>query len=151
MAEPPSSGRRTLLAVAAAACALIVVTVARGPVALLAAATLAVLVGAVLALPPLLRHDGIDWTWRAGRTDDVPPEPGIATLRRLLDPATNDATAAVELHELVRAIADDRTRGRPLRGGRLSAYLSDPPRSLDLDEVDRLITELEALNPKETS
>ena len=151
MAEPPSSGRRILLAVAAAACALIVVTVARGPVALLAAATLAVLVGALLALPPLLRHDGTDWTWRSRRTDDIPPEPGIATLRRLLDPATNDATAAVELHELVRAIADDRTRGRPLRVGRLSAYLSDPPRSLDLDEVDRLITELEALNPKETS
>ncbi len=95
---------------AAAACALVLVTVARGPVALLAATTLAVLVGAVLGLPPLLRHDGIDWTWRSGRTDDVPPEPGIATLRRLLDPARRDATAAAELQELVRAIADDRTR-----------------------------------------
>ena len=151
MAEPPSPDRRILLGVAAAACALVLVTVARGPVALLAAATLAVLVGAVLGLPPLLRHDGIDWTWRSGRTDDVPPEPGIATLRRLLGPATNDATAAVELHQLVRAIADDRTRGRPLTGGRLATYLAGPPRSLDLDEVDRLITELEALKPKETS
>jgi hypothetical protein len=151
VAEPPSPNRRILLGVAAAACALVLVTVARGPVALLAAATLALLVGAVLGLPPLLRHDGIDWTWRSGRTDDVPPEPGIATLRRLLGPAANDATAAVELHQLVRAIADDRTRGRPLTGGRLAAYLSGPPRSLDLDEVDRLITELEALKPKETS
>ena len=151
MAEPPSPDRRILVGVAAAACVLVLVTVARGPVALLAAATLAVLVGAVLGLPPLLRHDGIDWTWRAGRTDDVPPEPGIATLRRLLGPGTNDATAAVELHQLVGAIADDRTRGRPLTVGRLAAYLSGPPRSLDLDEVDRLITELEALKPKETT
>ena len=140
-----------LLAVAGAGCALVLVTVARGPVALLAATTLAVLVGAVLGLPPLLRHDGIDWTWRSGRTDDVPPEPGIATLRRLLDPGRGDATAAAELQELVRAIADDRTRGRPVAAGRLPAYLSGPPRPLDLDEVDSLISELEALNPKETS
>lgn len=151
MADLPPSTTRVLVAVAAAAGALLVLTIARGPVALLAAATLAVLTGALLGLPPLLGHDGIDWRWQPRRADDVPPEPGIATLRRLLTPAKGDTAAAVELQDLVRAIAEDRARGGPVGGSRLAAYLSGPPRHLDLDEVESLITDLETLSPKETS
>jgi hypothetical protein len=143
--------RRVLLAVLAAAVVLVLLTVSRGPVALLAAATLAVGTGALLALPPLLRHDGIDWRWRPGRTDDLPPEPGIARLRRLVRPAPGDLSAAAELQDLVRTIAEDRSRtGAPVPG-RLSAYLSAPARTPDLGQLEALVTDLETLTSKETS
>ena len=102
------------------------------------------------AVPPLLRHDGLDWDWQPRRTEDVPPEPGIANLRRLLAPAADDTGATARLQELVRAIAADRARGGPTGDGRLTAYLSGPPRRLDLGEVEAVITELEALSPKDT-
>jgi hypothetical protein len=142
-----------LLSVLGAAAVLALLTVARGPVALLAAATLAVLTGAVMALPALLRHDGIDWRWMPGREDELPPEPGIATLRRLLTSSRTDAAAAAELQDLIRAIAEDRSPGGPPGTGPLVAYLAGPPRPLGLDEVEALITELETLTltPKETS
>lgn len=150
MAEPGGRGRGVVLAVLLGAAVLVLVTLARGPVALLAAASVAVVAGAVLGLPPLLGHDGIDWDWQPRAGDDPPPEPGIANLRRLLAPAADDTGALGRLQDLVRAIAEDRTRGGPTGDGRLTAYLDGPPRRLGLDEVDSVITELEALSPKET-
>lgn len=142
---------RPLLLTAGAAVAVVLLILLRGPVVLLAVATVAVLVGFVLAVPPLLRHDGIDWDWLPHRGDEVPPEPGIATLRRLLSPTDSDAASAGELQDLVRAIADDRAQGRGLGDGPLAAYLDGPPRRLDLREVDTLITALEALPTKEST
>ena len=150
VADRRAPDRRVFLAALGAVAVLLVLTVARGPVALLAAATLAVGTGALLAIPPLLRHDGIDWRWRPGGTDDVPPEPGIARLRRLLRPAPGDTAAAAELQDLVRAIAEDRSRTGAPGAGHLAAYLSGPPRTLGLDEVETLIAELELLTSKET-
>jgi hypothetical protein len=129
---------------------LALVVAARGPVALLAVATVAVLAGFVLAVPPLLRHDGIDWDWLPDRAVEVPPEPGIANLRRLLAPTRGDTAAPEHLQSLVRAIAADRADGAAYGDGRLAAYLARPPRVLDLAEADAVITELEALPIQET-
>ncbi|GAA4407926.1 hypothetical protein GCM10023168_24580 [Fodinibacter luteus] len=153
-ARPPARpgarpGLRPLLAGAALAAAVVLLAFARGPVAILAAATVAVLTGFVLAVPPLLRHDGIDWDWLPDRAREVPPEPGIATLRRLLDPNDRDTDAPEQLQALVRAIAADRADGRPVGPGRLATYLDGPPRRLDLAEAEAVVTELEALPPKE--
>lgn len=150
MADSPTPGARALLLVGGGLVALLLLSLARGPVALLAAASVAVLVGIVLAVPPLLRHDGIDWDWLPDRAADVPPEPGIANLRRLLAPTAGDTTAPEQLQLLVRAIADDRADDRGHGRGRLAAYLDGPPRSLDLAEADAVITELEALPTQET-
>jgi hypothetical protein len=141
---------RPLLLVGAGLVVLALVVAARGPVALLAVATVAVLVGFVLAVPPLLRHDGIDWDWLPDRAVEVPPEPGIANLRRLLAPTTGDTAAPEQLQLLVRAIAAERADGADYGHGRLAAYLSDRPRVLDLAEADAVITELEALPIQET-
>ena len=145
MAEAPRVGLRPLLLAGAGLVALVLVTIARGPVALLAVATVAVLAGFVLAVPPLMGHDGIDWDWLPGRALEVPPEPGIANLRRLLAPSTGDTAAAEQLQVLVRAIAADRADCDAYGRGRLAAYLDAPPRTLDLAEADAVITELEAL------
>ncbi|HET9022828.1 MAG TPA: hypothetical protein VFN34_13150 [Ornithinibacter sp.] len=149
MAEP--SGRRVVLAAAGGLVVIVLLVVARGPVALLAVATVAVLAGVVLGVPPLLRHDGIDWGWQPDLQHETLPEPGIANLRRLLAPSQDDTAAPARLQELVRAIAEDRAPGALPAGGALTAYLSAPPRRLGLDEVDAVITELETLSPKETS
>lgn len=152
MADPRRRGtgeRRLWLLAGVLALLVVVLVLARGPVALLAAASVALLAAFVVGLPPLLRQDGIDWDWRPGRADEVVPEPGIAALRRLLAPARGDDEATVQLHALVAAIAADRApRGLP-QGGRLAAYVSGPPRRLSTDEVDALVSELEALSRKE--
>ena len=83
-------GLRPLLLAGAGLAVLALVVAARGPVALLAVASVAVLAGFVLAVPPLMRHDGIDWDWLPDRVAEVPPEPGIANLRRLLAPTTGE-------------------------------------------------------------
>jgi hypothetical protein len=145
-----SPGSRPLLLLAGGVLALGVVALLRGPVALLAAASVAVAVGFVLAVPPLLRHDGIDWDWLPDRAVEVPPEPGIANLRRLLAPTAGDTAAPEQLQLLVRAIAADRADGDDYGHGRLAAYLAARPRTLDLAEADAVITELEALPTQET-
>ena len=129
---------------------LVLLSLARGPVALLAAASVAVLAGVVLAIPPLLKHDGIDWDWLPGQAADVPPEPGIANLQRLLAPSSGDTAAPERLQQLVRAIADDRAGHGGYGSGRLATYLERPPRTLDLAEAETLIAELEALPIQET-
>lgn len=145
MADTPRAALRPLLLTGAGLVVLALVVAVRGPVALLAVATVAVLTGFVLAVPPLMAHDGIDWDWLPDRAVDVPPEPGIANLRRLLAPTTGDTTAPEQLQRLVRDIAADRADGDDYGRGRLAAYLSAPPRVLDLAEADAVITELEAL------
>lgn len=149
MVDNARTASRPLLLAAGAAVALVLLIVLRGPVVLFATATVAVTAGFLLAVPPLLRHDGLDWDWLPDRGDEVPPEPGIATLRRLLSPTTFDTTADGQLHDLVRVIADDRAQGRGLGDGPLAAYLGAPPRRVDLREAETLITALEALPTKE--
>ncbi len=150
MAEPRPTARTTWLAVAAVVLAVVLLTAARGPVALLAVATLAVVVAFVLGMPPLLRPDGIDWDWRPGGLGEARAEPGIAALSRLLDPSATDTEAPVRLHELVTALAADRARHGVPAGGALATYLTSPPRRLSTAEAETLITELEALTSKES-
>ena len=150
MADPPRPGLRPLLLAGAGVVALALIVIARGPVALLAVATVAVIAGFVLAVPPLMGHDGIDWDWLPHRSVEVPPEPGIANLRRLLAPTAGDTAAPEQLQLLVRAIAADRAGGHAFGRGRLAAYLDAPARLLDLTEADAVITELEALPTQET-
>ena len=141
---------RPVVLIGAALVVLLIVVVARGPVALLAAAMVAVLAGFVLGVPQLLRDDGIDWDWLPSRAQEVPPEPGIAALRLLLAPSAADTAAPGRLQSLVRAIAEDRSAGGPL-GARLTAYLDAAPRRLDLTEAEALIAELESLPMKEST
>lgn len=151
MADTPRPGGRVLLLAGGGLVVLVLLVLARGPVALLAVASVAVLAGIVMAVPPLLRHDGIDWDWLPDRTLEVPPEPGIANLHRLLAPTTGDTAAPEQLQLLVRAIATERAGDGGLGHGRLAAYLDGPPRVLDLAEADAVITELEALPTQETT
>lgn len=151
MAEAARPGARSLLLAGGGLVALVLLVLARGPVALLAVASVAVLAGIVMAVPPLLRHDGIDWDWLPDRAAEVPPEPGIANLHRLLSPTPGDTTAPGQLQQLVRAIAAERAEHGELGRGRLAAYLDGPPRVLDLAEADAVITELEALPTQETT
>ena len=96
-------------------------------------------------------HDGIDWDWLPGRADEVPPEPGHRQPAAAARPAAGDTAAPARLHELVRAIADDRAAATAA-----SATAGSPPTStahpagLDLAEADTLITALEALPIQET-
>ena len=99
---------------------VLLLALARGPVALLAAASVAVVVGIAMAIPPLMAHDGIDWDWLPDRAVEIPPEPGIANLRRLLAPDATDTAAPAQLQQLVRAIAVDRARGEEYGRGRLA-------------------------------
>ena len=85
------------------------------------------------------------------RAAEVPPEPGIAKLRRLLAPEAGDTAAPGQLQQLVRAVAEDRAPDLAYGRGRLAAYLDAPPRQLDLAEADAVITELEALPLQETT
>lgn len=149
MADRSRLGLRPLLLAGAGLVVLVLVVIARGPVALLAVASVAVLAGFVMAVPPLLGHDGIDWDWLPDRSVEVPPEPGIANLRRLLAPTDGDTAASEQLQLLVRAIAADRADGDDYGHGRLAAYLAARPRTLDLAEADAVITELEALPTQE--
>jgi hypothetical protein len=149
VADRSRLGPRPLLLAGAGLVVLVLVVIARGPVALLAVASVAVLAGFVLAVPPLLGHDGIDWDWLPDRAVEVPPEPGIANLRRLLAPTAGDTAAREQLQLLVRAIAADRADGDDYGHGRLAAYLAARPRTLDLAEADAVITELEALPTQE--
>jgi hypothetical protein len=149
VADRSRLGLRPLLLAGAGLVVLVLVVIARGPVALLAVASVAVLAGFVLAVPPLLGHDGIDWDWLPDRAVEVPPEPGIANLRRLLAPTAGDTAAPEQLQLLVRAIAADRADGDDYGHGRLAAYLAARPRTLDLAEADAVITELEALPTQE--
>lgn len=144
-------GRRPFVVAGALVAVVVLLTVARGSVALTAAATVALLAAAVVGVPPLLKPDGIDWDWRPGGADEVRVEPGIANLRRLLSPAKGDDEAAVRLHELVAALAADRAPLGPPRSGALADYLAAPPRRLSGAEADAVITELEQLSPKESS
>ncbi|HYN66280.1 MAG TPA: hypothetical protein VES93_05280 [Ornithinibacter sp.] len=150
MADPSRSPVRPLLLAGGGLVLLVLLAIARGPVALLAAASVAVLAGIVMAVPPLMGHDGIDWDWLPDRAVEIPPEPGIANLRRLLAPGATDTAAPAQLHQLVRAIAVDRASNGAYGRGRLASYLDGPPRPLDLTEADALITELEALPIQET-
>jgi hypothetical protein len=150
VADSTRTGTRPLLLVGAGTVVIVLVTIARGPVALLAVASVAVLTGIVLAVPPLLKPDGIDWDWLPDRAVEVPAEPGIANLRRLLAPEPGDTAAPRQLQELVRAVAEDRAPDRSYGRGRLAAYLNAAPRLLDLAEADAVITELEALPLQET-
>ncbi len=107
---------------------------------------------------PLQRHDGVDWDWLPRGADEVPPEPGIATLRRLLAPGARDTGAPAALQALVRSIAEDRVGlapgadpGTRFGSGALARYLSGPPRPLPLSEAESVVTDLESLSvPKET-
>ncbi len=150
MADSPRVGTRPLLLVGAGLVVIVLVTIARGPVTLVAVASAAVLVGIVLAVPPLLQHYGIDWDWLPDRAVEVPSEPGIANLRRLLAPEPGDTAAPEQLQLLVRTIAADRADGEAYGHGRLAAYLAARPRVLDLTEAEAVITELEALPLQET-
>lgn len=145
MADGSRAPSRPLVLLGGAAAVLVVVVLLRGPVALLAATSVAAAVGLVLAVLPLLRHDGIDWDWLPDRGTEVPAEPGIATLRRLLAPGATDTAAPGQLQDLVRAVAEDRSPGHDLPDGPLATYLGAPPRRLDLREVDILVSALEAL------
>ena len=151
MADSPAPGTRALLLAGGGLVVLVLLSLARGPVALLAAASVAVLVGIVLAVPPLLRHDGIDWDWLPDRAVDVPPEPGIANLRRLLAPTAGDTAGPGAA-----AAAGAGHRRRPRRRRRATDAGAWPPTStdrrasLDLAEADAVITELEALPIQET-
>ena len=150
MAELRLSGRRAWLLGGAAVLVVVALVAARGLVALLAAATVVVLAAYVLGLPPLLRPDGIDWDWRPGGTTELRPEPGIANLARLLDPAATDHEAAARLHELVAALAADRSPHGPPRDGPLAAYLAAPPRRLSPAEAATIVSALEDLPTEET-
>lgn len=145
MADRPS-GRRLPLLLAAGAVALVLVTVVRGPLVLLAGATVLVVVGLV-GIVPLLRSDGVDWGWVPDRAQEVPPEPGIADLHRLLVADDRDTAAPERLRSLVRAIAQDRAGSLDrLPDGPVSRYLAAPPTRVRLDEVERLVADLEALS-----
>ncbi|HMM93853.1 hypothetical protein [Phycicoccus sp.] len=145
---------RVVAAVAGGLVLVAVLVVVRGPVALLALGTLAVVVTVLGAVVPLQRADGVDWDWLPQRAQEPAPEPGIATLRRLLDPGPKDTEAPRQLHDLVGAIADDRLGRPPAAGspapygsGDLGRYLAAPPRRLSRAEVETLVTELEHLTP----
>ncbi|MEO5609006.1 MAG: hypothetical protein ABIQ92_05070 [Ornithinibacter sp.] len=154
------AGRRVAPFAILGLAALVLAVALRGSVALLAIATGAVGIGLLLTGIPLLRDDGIDWDWQPKRSDEVPPEPGVARLRLLLDPGGADPGAPERLQALVRALAHDRlsTRARvpgpdspaPGPNTTLTRYLADPPRRLDLDEIERVITDLESLTPRRT-
>lgn len=152
MAEPTSRVRPLFLGVGALAL-LAALVAARGSVALLAVALVAIVVAVVVGVVPMLRNDGIDWSWQPGRGEVVPPEHGMATLSRLLEAGPDDPRAAADLQGVVRALADEQAAaGRaPAAGGPLSTYLAGPPRRLTLDEADRVVAELEHPSPtKET-
>jgi hypothetical protein len=150
VADPNSSAVRPLLLAGGGLVLVLLLALARGPVALLAASSVAVIVGIAMAIPPLMGHDGIDWDWLPDRAVEIPAEPGIANLRRLLAPDATDTAAPAQLQQLVRAIATDRASNEEYGRGRLAGYLDGPPRALDLTEADALITELEALPTQET-
>ncbi|NHA67285.1 hypothetical protein [Phycicoccus flavus] len=136
--------RRTL-ALAGAVALVVVLTVLRGPVILLAAGTVGIVVGAVLVLLPLLRADPVDWDWRPDLEHDLPPEPGIAELHRTLAPTPRDTGAPARLHALVTVLAADRSPHGVGGDGPLATYLAAPPRPLGLPEVERVVADLEAL------
>ncbi|PKW28040.1 hypothetical protein [Phycicoccus duodecadis] len=148
MADLPSPRARAGLA-AGAVVLVVLLTLVRGPVVLQALAAAAVGVALIALVPVLVRRDDVDWAWFPRRADDVPPEPGIATLRRTLQPEPRDTGASERLHDIVTRIADDRApHGVP--PGPLATYLAAPPRPTSLEEVERLVTELEALSPGAT-
>ncbi len=153
MADRRPSPRATA-AIGSGLLLVLVLTVVRGPVALAALGTAAVVVTVLAAVVPLQRPDGVDWDWLPGRAAEVPPEPGIANLRMLLDPSSADTGAPARLQALVRAIAEDQPVGSsdPEHGtGALARYLSGPPRPLPLDEVEAVVADLESLSAsKET-
>ncbi|MBM6399060.1 hypothetical protein [Phycicoccus sonneratiae] len=140
----PLSRRRRLALFAGLAAVLLALTLARGLVVLAAAASIALVVCAVGAVLPLQRDDGVDWDWLPRRADEVPPEPGIGALRRLLAPNPKDTTAPAQLHELLRTLAEERhggAAGRP--DGPLARYLASPPRRLTLAEAEDVLADLE--------
>ena len=144
---------RVLVAATVGLLLVVLLTAVRGPVARVALGSLAVAVAGLAAVVPLLRSDGIDWDWLPRRADDLPPEPGIATLRRLLDPGERDTAAAGQLHALVRTSAEERS-GRPVDpagGGPVARYLAGPPRPLTLDEVEAVVADLESLQPPDVA
>jgi len=143
-------GRRAWILAAAVVLVVTVLTLTRGPVTLVAVAMTALAVALALGLPPLLRPDGVDWDWRPGRASEVRPEPGMATLQRLLTPSFDDKAAHAQLHEIVTSLAADRAPHGIPEGGLLAQYLGAPPRRLSAAEADTIITELEALTTQET-
>lgn len=146
MADLPAPRARVALLVVFGV-VLVLLTAVRGPIVLLAAASVAVIVTAVAYLLPLQRNDGIDWDWLPRRADDVAPEPGVAALRRTLAPGELDTGAAGRLHDLVGAIARERAPHGDIGPGPLATYLDAPPRRLGLDEVEVLVAALEDLTP----
>ena len=141
-----------LAGLAAGLVLLVLLTLLRGPVVLLAAGFLVLAAVAGLRLLPLLGRDPVDWDWFPDRADDLAPEPGVARLRRLVDPPATDTAASRQLQELVRAVATDRLGDAPPGDGPLARYLSAPPRRLAVDELEAVLDDLEAATrpPKET-
>ncbi|QKE85350.1 hypothetical protein [Arthrobacter sp. NEB 688] len=143
-------GRVVGLAVALAV--LVALTLARGVVVLAAAVAVVLVVALIGLLVPLQRDDGVDWDWLPRRADEVPPEPGIGALRRLLAPDRTDTTAPAQLQDLVRTLAAERLGGTPERpvtppDGPLARYLAAPPRRLSTQDAEAVIADLESLRP----
>jgi hypothetical protein len=140
---------------------LALAVVLRGPVALMAVASAAAVIGLLLTVTPLLRDDHVDWDWQPLRADEIPPEPGVGRIRVMLLAGRDDAEAAARLQDLVRRLAEDRAgtaSGRHTAGPgsaagptALDRYLAGPPRHLDPDALDGVLTDLEALTPRRTT
>lgn len=145
MPDLRSPRARVLLVVGAVL--VVLLTAVRGPVVVLAVSSLLLAAGLGLGLLPLLRRDDLAWDWLPGARDEVATEPELARLERLVRSASGNADAAFALQDLVRAIALDRSRGRPPADGPLATYLDSVPAHLDLAEVEELIDRLEHLRP----
>lgn len=149
MAELLSPRTRVVLAGVVLVLGSLLVVV-RGPVVLQAAAAVAVALSLIALAPTVLRSDHVDWAWFPRRGDELPPEPGIATLQRTLRPEARDTGAPQRLHDIVTRIAQDRDPRGEVGPGPLTSFLSAPPQPRSLDEVEVLVAALEALSPTTT-
>ncbi|GIL35731.1 hypothetical protein [Phycicoccus sp. DTK01] len=147
--------RGRVVGLGVAGVALVALVLVRGVVVLAAAAAVVLVVSLIGLLVPLQRDDGVDWDWLPRRADEVPPEPGIGALRRLLAPNRTDTSAPAELQELVRSLTAERlgaAAGRPATppDGALARYLAAPPRRLTPQDAEAVIADLESLRPTQT-
>lgn len=159
----PAAGQVLLaLAVAVVLGAVVSTTpVLTNPVVLLACAALLVVL-AVLTQWLWQHQHGTDWS--NSFTDKTPPrgtDPRITRLAERVDAAVGgDAVAQLQLHEAIRALAeerlrrhrgidldgDDTHRARAALGPKLTAYLANPPTTrLTVAHVDEFVTTLEEL------
>lgn len=149
--------RGRVVGLVVAGVALVGLVLVRGVVVLAAAAAVVLVVSLIGLLVPLQRDDGVDWDWLPRRADEVPPEPGIGALRRLLAPNRTDTSAPAELQQLVRALATERlggggqgAHGATPPDGALARYLAAPPRRLTPQDAEAVIADLESLRPTQT-